>query len=219
MSNKANHTVVRNSLIALAVLIFMMVLYKFLGSVFSDKKTLIKPAEVTPSAAMSAPALRISNPILQPTNTSSSNEINQKLSTLETGQQSMRSDVTMVNDTLSGINNNLSTLDQKFSELNSVINRLSDKIDEQAQKIAILTAPPKVKTIRHTVRKTEHYPRYYLQAVIPGRAWLIATNGSTLTVREGNTIAGYGTVKLIDSSQGKVITSSGQIIRFNQGDS
>jgi intracellular multiplication protein IcmG len=64
-----------------------------------------------------------------------------------------------------------------------------------------------------------HYSRYNIQAVIPGRAWLIATNGATLTVSQGTAIPGYGIVKLIDPVQGKVTTSSGQIIRFSQEDS
>ena len=60
---------------------------------------------------------------------------------------------------------------------------------------------------------------YYIQAVIPGRAWLIATNGSTLTVREGSTIPGYGIVRKIDPNLGKVFMSTGKVIRFSQLDS
>ncbi|HAF87135.1 MAG TPA: type IV secretion protein IcmG, partial [Legionellales bacterium] len=60
---------------------------------------------------------------------------------------------------------------------------------------------------------------YYIKAVIPGRAWLIAANGSTLTVSEGTNIKGYGMVKLIDSTQGRILTSSGRVIRFSQQDS
>ena len=58
-----------------------------------------------------------------------------------------------------------------------------------------------------------------MQAVIPGRAWLIANNGSTITVREGTPIPGYGIAKIIDPIKGRVMTSSGKEIRFSQDDS
>ena len=76
------------------------------------------------------------------------------------------------------------------------------------------------KRVVHHINKPSAPPiHYYIQAVIPGRAWIIATNGSTLTVREGTNIAGYGIVRLIDPLDGRIVTSSGQIIRFSQEDS
>jgi len=61
--------------------------------------------------------------------------------------------------------------------------------------------------------------QYFLQAIIPGRAWLISTNGDTVTVREGTRISSYGVVRFIDAKRGRVLTSSGQVIRFSQEDS
>ena len=61
--------------------------------------------------------------------------------------------------------------------------------------------------------------RYAVKAVIPGRAWLLASNGSTLTVRRGTPIQGYGVVTGIDAVRGYVFTSYRKLIRFSQEDS
>ena len=58
-----------------------------------------------------------------------------------------------------------------------------------------------------------------LQAIIAGRAWLVCSNGETLTVRQGTQVYNYGEVRYIDAISGQVLTSSGQTITFSQEDS
>ena len=55
---------------------------------------------------------------------------------------------------------------------------------------------------------------YYIQAIIPGRAWIKSTDGTIVTIVQGNVIPGYGRVLRVDSERGNVVTSSGRIIRF-----
>jgi intracellular multiplication protein IcmG len=105
------------------------------------------------------------------------------------------------------------------SELNRMIAALSDKLDSQAKTIESLAAKPVVRKTHPIVGRNKPLVQYNIQAVIPGRAWIVATNGTTLTVREGSKVPGYGLVKLIDPNQGRVITSSGRVIRFSQEDS
>ncbi|NNM58805.1 MAG: hypothetical protein HKM04_03220 [Legionellales bacterium] len=57
-------------------------------------------------------------------------------------------------------------------------------------------------------------PDYYVQAVIPGRAWLKSSNGQIITVTTGDAVPGYGTVETIDSQSGVVTTSTGTKIMF-----
>lgn len=216
----------RNALIVVVLVVLIMILYKFMGAVFFDKKTTVKtdapvitaPAP-TPVPVQQIPAAPVPAPVPQTSGTNVDAQINQKLSALEISQQSMRTDVTSVNSQISGISTNLNTLVAKISELEGIISTLNTKLDDQTRVIEQLTIRRTVKKVHYAPRRAAHYPKYYIQAVIPGRAWLIATNGSTLTVREGTIIAGYGTVKLIDPNQGRITTSSGQIIRFSQEDS
>jgi len=214
----------RNALIVVAVVILLMIIYKFMGSVFSDKKTQVKAT--TPTVTVPAPApVRVQPVVSTPAPAPVAAEpnvdaqISQKLSAIEVSQQSMRTDVSSVTSQIGGINTSLNTLLAKITELDGIISSLNAKLDDQTRVIEQLTIRQQAKKVYHGPRKAAHYLKYYIQAVIPGRAWLIATNGSTLTVREGTRIAGYGMVKLIDPNQGRVITSSGQIIRFSQEDS
>lgn len=52
-----------------------------------------------------------------------------------------------------------------------------------------------------------------IHAIIPGRVWLRASDGSTLTVTMGDVIPGYGKVMVIDAPSSTVVTSSGVVIR------
>jgi hypothetical protein len=50
---------------------------------------------------------------------------------------------------------------------------------------------------------------YNVQAIIPGRAWLRAENGETLTVTEGDLIKDLGRVSKIDPYDGVVEINTG----------
>lgn len=212
----------RNVIIVVAVLVLAFVIYKGVGLFSAEKKL---PVNI--SAPVLAPVVQqapIQSPpaasLVQAPPPSVDTNVAQKLSALEFSQQSMRADVSSVSDKLGGISNNLNAIVAKMSELNGIIANLNTKVDEQSREIEQLTIRrEEAKKASHFVPKAIHYPKYHIQAVIPGRAWLIATNGATLTVREGTVVAGYGMVRLIDPNQGRVMTSSGQVIRFSQEDS
>lgn len=57
-------------------------------------------------------------------------------------------------------------------------------------------------------------PAYYVKAIIPGRAWLTSSNGTTITVSPGDTIPSFGRVTDIDPDSGTVGTTSGKTIHF-----
>ncbi|MGQ3888118.1 type IVB secretion system protein IcmG/DotF [Legionella sp. CNM-1927-20] len=175
----------------------------------------IAPVQTTTSSTTTAPTtVTVSTP------SPDVSQLDQKISAIDINQQGMRADINTLNNQLSGINSNISNLNVKIENLTQIINTLSATIEKQINQIAALTAVKKAPRVKKVVRRVI-VPRrmYYIQAVIPGRAWLIASNGSTLTVREGTNIPGYGVVKLIDPNQGRVLTSSGRIIRFSQQDS
>ncbi|ETO92533.1 type IVB secretion system protein IcmG/DotF [Legionella oakridgensis] len=216
----------RNVLIVVGMIILAMIVYKFLGSFFADRKT-TTPGDVAVAPSTPIPEQPAPTPLpqqvqpIQPVASPVAVDPNmaQKLSALEVTQQSMRSEVSSMSNQLGGVNSNVNELAAHLSQLNQAITALNAKIDEQSQEIEQLMARTKPKPAPRLVRKMVPVKKYYIQAVIPGRAWLISSNGTTLTVREGSIVPGYGLVKLIDPNQGRVMTSSGQIIRFSQSDS
>lgn len=232
-ANKARATggnnIRRNALIAVAVVILAMLSYKFLGSFFTTKPKVPDAAVVTPPIQQPKPIV-VQQPVTQPTPvvpvetvkpSVTEQELAQRVSALELGQQSLRSDLNSASEQLSGLNTNITELSDKINHLADAMTALTQRVEEQSTQIELLTerTKPQKVVVRTSPVKRAPLPQYFIQAVIPGRAWLISTNGSTLTVREGTLIAGYGVVRLIDAHQGRVLTSSGRVIRFSPQDS
>jgi len=211
----------RNALVAITIFIFLMVLYKIASEIFSGHvadiqkaptptqmiKPKIVPAPVVTTLTQEQPHIDVL--------------ISQKLSTVEQNQAMMQSQITSMNNQIVSLNTNLGALTDKLNQLTTQMTQLASTLQEQSQVVMTLKERTKPKPI--VVKRIHPHPhhalKYYLQAVIPGRGWLIATNGSTLTVRVGTIIPGYGVVRAIDSTQGVVLTSSGKMIRFSQEDS
>ncbi len=218
------NSVVRNSIIVVGIIIVLLILYKIIASFYTEKDIVTKPSvsanikEFHPPVVnkMPAPAAIAVAPTV-----ALEESMNQKLLALEDTQQSNKASLANVNDKLGGVSTNIDSMVTKMNELTSVITNLNAKIDEQAHEIEQLSIKHEEtrKIVQRKVIKTKNLAKYNIQAIIPGRAWLIAKNGATLTVREGTDIAGYGMVKLIDPNQGRVITSSGVVIKFSQDDS
>ncbi|ASQ45266.1 type IVB secretion system protein IcmG/DotF [Legionella clemsonensis] len=227
----------RNALIAVIIIVIAMLAYKFLGPLFTKKPqsadtvppltTTSTPQPVTPPPSQvqtvtptePTPPVETTPPVTQPVSTVDNSEITQRLSALEVSQQNLRSEMDSLNSQLATINTNINTLTTKIAQLNQTLTVIVSRVEEQSKEISVLTVRTKPKPVRKVVIKAPPPPSYFIQAIIPGRAWLIAQNGSTITVREGTQVAGYGVIKLIDSRQGRVLTSSGRVIRFSQQDS
>lgn len=69
-------------------------------------------------------------------------------------------------------------------------------------------------TFEEGVEKAPAMTAYYVQAIIPGRAWLKDPNDKIITVTVGDPISGYGEVVNIDAKNGVVTTSSGAKIEY-----
>ena len=213
----------RNAIIVVMLFVLMIILYEIIASIFSGPK----PKDTADIPVMKPPVIPVTQPVqpimpvVQEPASAKDSQLSEKLSSLETMQNTMRQDLDTANNQLNGMGQNLNTALSKMSELNNLITTLSEKVDQQSRELEQMTLRrEKAKQVNHIAKRAAHtHLKYFIQAVIPGRAWLIATNGSTLTVSEGTLIAGYGMVKLIDPNQGRVLTSSGQVIRFSQQDS
>ena len=76
-----------------------------------------------------------------------------------------------------------------------------------------------VRTTYQAPKQSDSANVYYIQAIIPGRAWIRTSNGQTITVAYGDELAGLGKVTKIDAENGVVITSSGAKVMYgiNEG--
>lgn len=221
----------RNALIVVGLVILVMVLYKLIGGFFSGKSTTEAKGNIPAAPVASEPMPQtqpvhselVPSPIeqVQPAVREDNSILRQKVDSIESNQQNVQSQVSSMNEQVGNVNNNVSNLTAQIDKLNQTLNDLTSQLSRQSAEINLLMERTKPKPIKRIIRpfRQGQVNIYYINAVIPGRAWLIGTNGSTLTVREGTKITGYGVVKLIDPMEGRVLTSSGRIIQFSQEDS
>lgn len=213
--------VFRNAAVVVGVLAGLVIVYQLVSWIFSAKPKTQPTAPSTiaqitkPPKKEIMPAIKQAEPVVQK---ALNPETDQKIAILESSQRQMMADVTLLKEQITPMNNHINQLSDQLTALNQTLERLSNQLAQQAEEISILMVRTEPKKIKVVVRRVPPIV-YYIQAVIPGRAWLIGLNGSTLTVREGTRVPGYGVVRLIDSIEGKIITSSGREIRFSQNDS
>ena len=149
----------------------------------------------------------------------------QKISDVAQSQESLQADVLSMQSQLSNLDNNVNNLSTKMSELTQQLETLSQHLNAQSQDLDRYLHPiieKKIHIKRHKPKhKVVHAPRvkYFVEAIMPRRAWLISESGFTITVRVGSKIPGYGVVRLIDDRQGRVRTSTGAVFVFSQDDS
>ncbi len=216
---------IRNGLIAVGFLLLVIFSYEFIVAMLSGKKNVasqeitpvIAPKSFTPAAT---PAVAIQPQPIVSSNTSLNSQVLPQLSAITQEQQNLNSSVSTMGGQLNSLSSNLDAMMTQVKQLNATMSTLNDRIAEQADQLHSLQqqrAVAKQQKLKHKSKALSTV--YALQAVIPGRAWLIADNGSNLTVREGTLIDGYGVVKLIDAQRGRVVTSSGRVIGFSQADS
>lgn len=227
-------------LIALAGFVVLLAGYKFLGGFFSsssDKPTQVakapapKPAVQTP-VVVSAPTTPTtptvtpqvtSTPVVTtapqavPTDAMTSatgNKILNQMSTLEQASSNARSDINSINSNVTDLKENASELVEEMSEMTKSISQLTQQIKSQQTELLALKKQltPKKKPKKKVVKPKM---KYYVRALIPGRAWLVSERGTTITVSEGINIQGYGQISGIFPMKGIVTTTSGLTIGYN----
>lgn len=224
---------VRNAIIVGIVLLLLIITYQFTSGIVSKKKdnqlvqnTIQKPKDFTQrdSNLQSAQSQQMgakSNTMLQNDFDKEIRSINDSLIKVKESQDIINAKISTLNSENLKMANDYQELTEKLNKLASQIEKLSSAVEDQSQSIMSLSIrreyhPQRVQ--RQQIVRPQ-YIKYFVKAVIPGRAWLIAENGSTLTVRKGSVIPGYGVVTIVDVTQGRVLTNSGKIITFGQNDS
>jgi intracellular multiplication protein IcmG len=152
-------------------------------------------------------------------------KITQNLSNVQNQQQNMNNNLSVINNKLNGFGDNINDMSSQISSLNQSISDLNQQLDMQSKMMLRIMQSLKDKKIptKTNVAKPAEFvlPKitYAVQAVIPGRAWLLSSIGKSITVSEGSSISGYGVVNKIDAVNGDIVTSTGDIFHFNPEDS
>ncbi|MBS0350576.1 MAG: hypothetical protein JSR33_05200 [Proteobacteria bacterium] len=100
-------------------------------------------------------------------------------------------------------------------QLNQSMMVLLSQVQQLSAQVKILTLPKPVAAPK-SVEKTVSVPpiTYQLRAVVPGRAWIVGSDGQSQSVAVGDIVPQYGNVQSIDADAGVIITTSGKTIKF-----
>ena len=96
---------------------------------------------------------------------------------------------------------------QTLNDLTIVVAKLIKEVDEL-----------KEHTKMTKVEKGETKMIYHVRAIVAGRAWLEAPDGTIITVRLGTELGRYGKITKIDSEKGIVKTNLGYVIQYGKYD-
>src|SRR5262249_21743286 len=123
--------------------------------------------------------------------------------------------------------NNLNQLQSQVSQLTSALSQsrsqqqqlsqsvmlLATQVQQLTAQVRVLSQPKPVKVAAPApVVKKPEAPAitFQLRAVVPGRAWIVASDGQSQSVAVGDHVQQYGVVQSIDADAGVVITTSGK---------
>lgn len=115
--------------------------------------------------------------------------------------QSNQSEVMVLKGELSQSKQTMAQLSANNAQLQTAMNKLGQQLAGIYQTL-------------HPQAKVEPL-RYYIQAVVPGRAWLSSNKGDYLTVQLGTNLPKYGAIRQINADAGLIATSSGKMIHFS----
>lgn len=204
----------RNAFIAVLALFFILTLLKCAGRPAIQHESMApQPIAEKKSSQFQANVAPIST------------QDNQLQNLLEM-QKNMQNNLATMNEKMNQLNAQLNSLNANNQMLQQQLGQMVSKLQSMQQSMAEAVAAAKARPqIKKTIRSSEHGYRpmmpkihYYVQAIIPGRAWLVNSQGKTITLRVGSSLAGYGIVKAIDAQQGRVLMSTGKIFVFNPAD-
>lgn len=140
--------------------------------------------------------------------------LNIKATRIEQNLHELNKDIEATKSRLGQIEMNVSALDTRLTEISTSLQRITEQLQPKKPPVT-LNKTVKLKTVKASPRQAKQSAKvvYHVKAVIPGRAWLITNDGTTLTISIGSLLPGYGYVKAIDYQHERVILNSGYTLK------
>ena len=137
----------------------------------------------------------------------------------------LKQDAINSNGAISQLQRQVQQLDANLIQARAAQQQLNQSMMVLVSQVKQLTEEVKSQAIKHEeIKKPEHQVKepavtappltFQIRAVVPGRAWIVASDGQSFSVAVGDHIPQYGAVQGINADDGVVATSSGKNIRF-----
>ncbi len=125
-----------------------------------------------------------------------------------------QSQVAQLSNQVAQLNRELSQAQADQKGMKSAVFLLSKKVDALSGVVASMhkkPAAPHKKAAQSAPKVT-----YYVRALMPGRAWLMGSDGVSTSVTVGSQLLGYGRVTMIHVQTGQVSTSTGKVFSYRE---
>lgn len=146
-----------------------------------------------------------------------------RLSRLEKEHTDLQAQLSTMSAQMLTLNSNVGTTAANLKQISDQLAQLATAVQNEAKVnsglIEKMERQEKMMLGSGKMGVSEQPIQYFLQAIIPGRAWLISSEGETVTVSRGTPLGSYGRVSFIDAASGRVLTSTGQTIIFKPDES
>lgn len=176
--------------------------------VFAIMRVMHKP--VQPAVQTPPPAPVAQQPVVDP-------QVVAAINGLKEDSLNNTNNVNQLQNQVQQLASALSQSRSQQQQLSQSVMLLATQVQQLNAQIKILSQPKpvKVEAPAPVVKKVEvPVITYQLRAVVPGRAWIVASDGQSQSVAVGDHVQQYGVVQTIDADAGVVITTSGKTIKF-----
>ena len=220
--------IIKNGALVVGGLILFLLAYKVIMSFLAASPEKVTNKNI-PMVVKQAPRVQAVKPnVSMPKPIQVSNEAldntDKKVMALEQERGRLKADLFAMQKQIRDVTQTVGGMTASLNEIKQSMEQINDKMEQQSQQMVRLQTIKRTKRRASTTSAKKVTPKverthYYIQAIIPGRAWLMSTKGATLTVSRGSSVPGYGDVRLINPKLGRVFMSSGRVIQFSQADS
>lgn len=214
----------KNLIVGIGMFVVIFVVYKIISAFFTSEPAksttpVVQPKKVETTNLLPKSVNRTNNSLQQSVEAYNRNRLDGKrVEKLEMTFQRMNLEVDGLKNEMQGLQSSVSSMNAQLSQVNAALVVLTDKLQTQENRW-IESQKKAKKTVKSVSSKLVVKPEVYnILAMVPGRAWLKSTRGSTITVGVGKEIPGYGHVINIDAQEGKVVMSSGAVIEYASSD-
>lgn len=168
------------------------------------QKPAVAPVAPTPAPMVAAPVVQT---VVDP-------QMVDQLASLKQDAMNNGTVVRQLQGQVQQLTNTLNQTRAAQQQLNQSLMVLVGQVQQLTAEVKVLAHP---KPVAHKpVPKAAPAPviTFQLRAVVPGRAWIVGSDGQSHSVTVGDHIPQYGNVQSIDADAGIVITTSGKTIKF-----
>lgn len=176
---------------------------------FSIMRAMHKPvAEVPamPSTPAAAPA-PVVQPMVDP-------QIIDQLTSLKQDAENSSGVARQLQGQVQQLTDNLLQTRADQQQLTESLMLLAGQVQQLTAEVKVFTQPKPVKVIKVAPKATAPVITFQIRAIVPGRAWIVGSDGQSQSIAVGDNVPQYGTVQSIDADAGVVITTSGKTIKF-----